>query len=748
MKRNRIIWLAGAWIALGCAVVHADVPIQTLSDGIALTLGSEQVELRVASPHAFRLHVFTGPEVERVPSLYLSGATQPETPFTVVHEASAVGIKTDFGELLVDPDHEAWSLRDSAGATLTAWVELNESAGQVGARPTVQLVAGASPNFGQSRFYGSGNVPDRGALIQYAVTAKTGNGTAGLPQYWSNGGYGALMVGANDRAPAAWAIDARADIVWSVPGNEADLYLMPARNLYDWLRADAELTGFAPVPPRWAFGFFQSRWGWESKAYIDDTFAHFRKDELPVDTFILDFEWYTTKPDYGVPPEGDLAFVDFGWNPALLPDPAKQIADFAQQGLHIVGIRKPRLGNTDNLVMARSKGWILSLNPDDPNGGSSRTRDLDFSQAAVRSWWKDNNRKFLDAGMAAFWNDEGETNYTEYAYWNMAEIDLFKQINPDARFWSLNRSFIPGMQRLGVTAWTGDIQADWGTLARTPGELLSYSLSGLPYSTCDIGGFSGNTTPELLTRWMQAGIFFPVMRSHSEVGSMPHFPWLYGPEAEAAMRKALDLRYQLIPYYYSLAHESYRTGAPLMRPLVMEFPDDPQVAGMTNEWLMGKGLLAAPILNQGGTRSAYLPKGRWFAFDKLQSFAGAQMVKITAKLDEIPAFVRAGTLLPLGPVLQYTGQATDAPLELQIYPGADATFDLVEDDGQTLDYQTGNTRTTTFSWNDQTKTLSWNMAGDYQGANIFHSVKAVLFSSRKRREATQTLDPTGSISFK
>jgi alpha-glucosidase len=269
----------------------------------------------------------------------------------------------------------------------------------------------------------------------------------------------------------------------------------------------------------------------------------------------------------------------------------------------------------------------------------------------------------------------------------------------------------------------------------------------MPYSTCDIGGFFDNPTPELLTRWMQAGVFFPVMRSHSINSSTPHFPWLFGPEAEAAIQKALDLRYRLIPYYYSLAHDDYLTAAPLMRPLVMEFPDDAKASGLTDEWLMGKSLLAAPILNEGGARSIYLPNDRWFNFGTTQVTQGPQTVNVTTKLDEVPLYIRAGTLLPLGPLLQYTGQVFDAPLELQIYPGRDATFNFVEDDSKTLAYQTGNMRTTAFSWNDQTRMLSWKITGEYQGANLFHSLKAVLFAPQGRIEKQATLDKDGAIGF-
>jgi alpha-glucosidase len=748
-------WAAGlfALSLLGSIKLFADDPaIQPLPNGISLLIAGKKIELRVASPHAFCLRVADPSAIEK-PSIYLSNVRQPPTSFQVFHEGTAVGIQTTFGQILVDPSRRRWTLRDASGAILADWAPLAKSSldqSQPSQPAGLELAVGGPPAAtAPPLFYGSGNIPVLGALTQTEGQARTGNGNAALPQYWSKAGYGVLAIGASDLQPGSWKSEVGGDVTWRVSGASLDLYLAPASNLYDWLRDDAELTGFAPVPPRWTFGYLQSQWGWKDRAYLDDTLAHFRRDRLPVDAFIVDFEWYTTKPDYTVKPAGDPDFVDFDWNPALFPEPPKQMAGFAAQGLHLIGIRKPRVGNQATVAMARARNWLLPLNPLDPNPDVGiRSRNLDYSLPEVRTWWDDQNRKFLEAGMAAFWNDEGESTYVEYSYWNLAEIALFDQVRPGERFWSLNRSFIPGMQRLGAAVWTGDIAAKWKVLQITPGQLLSYSLSGMPYSTCDIGGFSLNTTLELLTRWMEAGVFFPLMRSHSENKSQAHFPWLYGPEAEAAMRGALDLRYRLIPYYYSLSHANSITAAPLMRPLAMEFPDDAQVSGLTDEWLMGKGLLAAPILNRGGARNVYLPKDRWFDFGTTHMTEGPQTLKVREALDAIPIYVRAGTLLPLGPVLQYTGQPTDAPLEMQIYPGRDATFDFVEDDGKTRDYQKGVERITHFFWNDQTQTVSWKVTGAYRGKNVFHTVRAILFSPQGKRQMQELLGLKGSISFR
>jgi alpha-glucosidase len=311
--------------------------------------------------------------------------------------------------------------------------------------------------------------------------------------------------------------------------------------------------------------------------------------------------------------------------------------------------------------------------------------------------------------------------------------------------WTLNRAFSPGVQRLGAGAWTGDIKASWKAFAETPVSLLNWSLAGMPYSACDIGGFSETPSPELLSRWMEAGVFFPIMRSHSHIAATPHFPWLYGTNALHAIRAALELRYRLIPFYYSLAHETFETGVPWMRPLVMEFPGDPKAANLSDEWMMGDSLLAAPILQTNDTRSIYLPAADWYGFGTNHFVAGNQTIQVTAALDEIPAYVRAGSILPLAPVIQHTSQLPGGPLELQIYPGKDVTFTLVEDDGETLNYQKSKIRRTTFSWNDAAGQLTWKREGKYAGKDVFKDMRVVLFDPKGIVQAEHNLSVQGLL---
>jgi alpha-glucosidase len=246
---------------------------------------------------------------------------------------------------------------------------------------------------------------------------------------------------------------------------------------------------------------------------------------------------------------------------------------------------------------------------------------------------------------------------------------------------------------------------------------------------------------------MQMGVFLPVMRTHSNSDITPHFPWLYGADAENAIRKALELRYRLIPYYYSLAHEAWSTGAPLMRPLVMEFPDDPKVADLADQWLMGRGLMAAPVLAERGERKVYFPDDM-FTFEGTQTFKRGEEIDVTARLDEIPVYVRAGTIVPLGPIIQDTDQLPGGPLEVQVYPGRDASFTLVEDDGVSYDYQRGIVRKTNFKWNDAMRTLSWKQEGDYHGKEVFTAMRVVVFDTTGKKEKSEALGVFGNISFK
>jgi alpha-glucosidase len=723
-------------LAAGIASSALGAPENTGEDanGVLIHLGRANVELAAVDTNIFRLSVSLMGLPRPAASAFLDQSnSNPASHWQKVKGHGMIGIQTIAGRLLMNPKNGKWMLEGATDKTLIPRHKIGDFPASRD-NSSVEVTLGWSAHK-PITVYGCGNGTN--ALQQQAATTGLANGVAVIPYYWSDAGYAVLAVTADDNRPASWlAAGNKKSITWTFPGDRADLYLMPAATLKDAAASYARLTGHAPVPPLWAFGYFQSRWGWTNRAYIEDTLKKFNDLKIPVDTFIYDFEWYTPKPDYALTDKGLPDFQDFSWNTNLFPDPADQINHYRGQGVHFVGIRKPRMGNADVLAMVRENDWNLSP-------GSARekyeSRDVNFANPDFREWYIRRSAPLLRDGVDGWWNDEGEGRFTLYYYWNLAEKEAFAKYEPGKRLWTLNRAFSPGLQRLGAAAWTGDIKSSWSFLTDTPTALLNWSLAGMPYSACDIGGFSGTPTPELLSRWMEAGVFFPVMRMHSSIMVKPHFPWLFGPAAQEAIRKALVLRYRLIPYYYSLAQETFVTGVPLMRPLVMEFPGDPKVSNLSDEWMMGPSLLAAPVLTPGGKRSVYLPDDHWYAFETSVPLKGKQSIQVTAALDEIPLYVRAGTILPLAPPVLHTSEFPGGPLELQVYPGKDATFTLVEDDGETTGYLNGQIRRTIFQWREATRQLTWTVEGNYDGNNVFKNFRAVLFSPQGKLQAGGSL---------
>ncbi len=255
----------------------------------------------------------------------------------------------------------------------------------------------------------------------------------------------------------------------------------------------------------------------------------------------------------------------------------------------------------------------------------------------------------------------------------------------------LCRSGAPGMQRFGASTWSGDINNDFPTLEAQVPLGLNTGLSGVPYWGTDVGGFFHPVpeTGELYARWFQFGAFTPIFRSHGWVWR-EHTPWAHGPEVEAICRLYAELRYRLLPYTYTLAWQAHALGLPLMRPLVLNYPDDPKTWTLDHEYLWGDDLLVAPVTREGATAwPVYLPQGEWFDFWTGERHLGPGGVTLTAPLERLPLLVRAGAILPLGPVVQHTGERPLDELTLQIYPLGTSRFGLYEDDGRTNAYRRG-----------------------------------------------------------
>jgi alpha-glucosidase len=275
-----------------------------------------------------------------------------------------------------------------------------------------------------------------------------------------------------------------------------------------------------------------------------------------------------------------------------------------------------------------------------------------------------------------------------------ASAEGLERLRPNQRSFVLTRSGFAGVQRWS-SVWMGDNQSWWEHLELSLPMLCNMGLSGVAFVGCDIGGFAGNATAELFARWMQVGMLYPLMRAHSALKTQQHEPWVFGDRTERICREYIELRYRLLPYLYSLFWRAAQSGAPILRPLLYDYPNDPQTYQLHDQVLLGSSLMAAPVYRPGVEyRAVYLPEGTWYDWWTGEQLPGGQTILAPAPLETMPLYVKAGAIIPMQPVMQYVDEQPADTLTLWIYPGT-GEFTLYEDDGQSFDYRNGAWATTT-----------------------------------------------------
>jgi len=469
------------------------------------------------------------------------------------------------------------------------------------------------------------------------------------------------------------------------------------------------LTGPPPLPPKWTFGFLNSQWG-ATEDEVEKIVAKYRSEHLPIDGFILDFDWKAW---------GEDNYGEWQWNstsgmgnvaPDKFPDGAS--GSFAQhlrdEGVKLAGILKPRIvvtiaGNPNQPTIAAAYAtehhfWYPGEAASEDYFSHRMTRDIDFNNPDARAWFWEHLKPAFHSGMVGWWNDEadviGTTTFNNFQFMNMGRM-LYdgQRVDSNLRVWSINRSFYLGASRYGYAGWSGDIQSGFASMALQTKRMLAALDTDESYWSMDTGGFHGHPSPENYARWIEFAAFVPIMRVHGDLDEKRQ-PWVYGPIAEAAAKHALDLRYELLPYIYSYGRLNTEGGVGLVRPLFWEFPNDRTAAAQEDEWMFGSALLVAPVLAEGATsRSIYLPSGEWFDYASGKCYPGGQ--SITMKTDsktwsDIPLFVREGSILATQPVEQFVGERPVSEITLDIFPSeTPATFTVYDDDGQTYSYEDG-----------------------------------------------------------
>lgn len=485
-----------------------------------------------------------------------------------------------------------------------------------------------------------------------------------------------------------------------------------------------QLTGVAPMMPQWAMGYIHCRERFHSQNEILDNAKRFRNEQLPIDVIVQDWQYWGK----------------YGWNSMTFdeehyPNP-KQLTD----SLHKMNMRL--MVSVWSKIDKRSEvgQQMLASGHYIPN-----TDWIDFfSEDAANAYWSNFSKRLVPLGIDAWWQDATEPENDDLAgrrvnkgKWSGEKVrNVYPMLvnktvyeglltdRPEQRPMILTRSGFAGIQRYGTALWSGDVGNDWETLRRQIAGGLGMQAAGVPWWTYDAGGFfrPGNQYKdkayiERLLRWVQTSVYLPLMRVHGYQSNTE--PWCYGDEAKSIIAKSLEERYRLLPYIYSHAAEVSASGYTLMRPLVFDFSADAEALRQLHEYMFGSALLISPITEPGVTSwKTYLPKNAagWYDYRTGKHYEGGKYITTTVDKTFIPVFARGGSIVPVGAPRQYAAQTTAEPLELRIYPGADAQFTLYEDDGVSQSYRNGECTRISFNWDDERRTLTIaRRQGSYDG---------------------------------
>lgn len=556
---------------------------------------------------------------------------------------------------------------------------------------------------------------------------------------------------------------------WSLSseaGEKIDYYFVYGKNTDEVISGYRTITGRATMVPSWALGFWQSRERYKTQQEIEETVREFRKRRIPLDNIVLDWSYW--KED---------AWGSQEFDPTRFPDPTGMITRLHQQyNAHFMISVWPKFyEGIDNYRLFDEKGWLYKQNIKDRQrdwigkGYVSTFYDA-YNGEARKLFWSLLNKHLFSKGIDAWWLDAAEPDilsnatiehrkelmnptllgpaeqyFNGYALMNASGIyNGQRQTKPDQRVFILTRSAYAGIQRYAAATWSGDIAARFDELARQIPAGINFSLSGLPYWTTDIGGFYvedkyDQPAPqgaalqewrELNTRWFQYGAFCPLFRSHGQ------FPYreIYNiaPENSEEYQSMLyynQLRYRLMPYIYSLSGAAFHQDYTIMRGLIMDFGGDTSVRNIKDQFMFGPALLVNPVYTyQQRSRQVYLPAGSgWYDLYTGKFTKGGAAVNADAPLSRIPLYVKEGSILPVGPALQYTGEKPADTITLYVYTGKDAKFTLYEDEGVNYNYEKGQFSSIRISYNEAAQELIiGNRSGHFPGMlqqRIFRVVK-------------------------
>ncbi len=554
--------------------------------------------------------------------------------------------------------------------------------------------------------------------------------------------------------------------LWSQVGDGVDYYFVYGPSLDRVVAGYRQLTGDAPMMPEWAFGLWQSRQRYKTQQESIDIVKHFRASGIPFDNIVQDW-MYWREDDWG----------SHKFDAQRFPDPAQWAKDIHALHAHLmISVWGKFTTGTDNFKAMDAKGYLYPVDPKykDWVGPGYRYTFYDaFNPDARKMFWESVRDRLFVKGMDAWWMDATEPDLSPspptldrqlahmpktaagtgasvlnaYPLENSRGVyEGQREAAPDQRVFILTRSGYAGQQRYAAASWSGDISSTWTAMKKQIAAGLGYSISGLPYWTMDCGGFSvppqfspyrpmsaeaKDEWREMNARWFEFATFVPLLRVHGEEPWREM--WQFGGEESATFKAELKfdkLRYRMLPYVYSLAGAVTRRGGTFMRPLVMDYPNDATARELNDEYLFGPALLVSPVTEyKAREQSVYLPEGRWYDLWSGAAAEGGTRVEVAAPFDAIPVHVRAGSIVPLGPEIQYTSEQNAYPLTVYVYTGKDGAFTMYEDDGLSYGYEKGAFSEIPMMWDEAAQKLTiGERKGEFPGMVRERNVRVVFVS--------------------
>jgi alpha-D-xyloside xylohydrolase len=749
MKTRLSIALIIGVFGLALAPVRAAVTSsKKLPDGAQFIVDGGTLRVQFWSPAIVRVTFASGVELPALKSLSVV-ATPANVNLTRKENSQAYTMASPRVKVKIDKQNGAVSFLDSADHVLLR--ETTE-----GRKFTPTTLAGAPVTSCAQSFetaadegiYGLGQ-HQRGAWNYNtggSVRLAQANTDVGVPVITSSKGY--MLFWDN---PAVTTISSSAGesgakmLRWSSEfGKAIDYYFCFGDGTIDSaMKAYRHLTGDAPLMPKWELGFWQCKERYASQDELLGVAKKMRELKVPVDGIIQDWQYW---------PPGTNTWGSHLFDPARYPDPAGMFKELHDTHYHaLISVwAKFDLGSENSKELNAVGGMFPQVTSYAFPPGHGQWYDP-FAVAGRQTYWKQMRDQIFSKGADGWWLDAPEPEiggmgfrnyktpvgpgYEVYnAYPLMHSMGIYqgqRAVTDQKRVVILTRSAYAGQQRNSAITWSGDIQGTWEVLKNQIPAGLNFSLSGIPYWNTDTGGFfnnrvTGNGNPqnpqfqEFFARWFQFSSFCPMFRVHSSSGLNPGREFYrFDEKTQGILRTYLDLRYRLLPYLYSTAWQVTSQGSPFMRPLVVDFAKDPQVIGIGDQYLFGPAIMVTPVTTAGATNcSVYLPAAGapWYNFRTGETSPAGQRVEAAAAVETLPLFVKPGSIIPMGPFLQYSSEKPADPIELRVYRGVDGRFTLYEDEGDSYNYEKGKYATIPISWNDAKHTLEiGKRTGDFPG---------------------------------